>query len=98
MNCSLLFYPPRYRDHFWIRQEDVFFPVLFKMFPCIYFDRLIETVKVIKEAELSPVHAYHDFSDFAIDEEGALHNLTNLNFHTGKRLQTFSAQMWASYA
>ena len=47
-------------------------------------DRLIETVKVIKEAELSPVHAYHDFNNFTIDNEGAFYALTNLSFHKGK--------------
>ncbi|XP_071805054.1 E3 ubiquitin-protein ligase TRIM36-like [Asterias amurensis] len=59
--------------------------------------RLIETVKVIKEAELSPVHAYHDFNNFTIDNEGAFHALMNLSFHKAPDAPSLSTKRCQSY-
>ena len=43
----------------------------------------METVHVIKEAELSPVHAFNDFDNLSLDDAAAVEALSGLDFHRG---------------
>ncbi|XP_038074980.1 E3 ubiquitin-protein ligase Trim36-like [Patiria miniata] len=59
--------------------------------------RLKETVNVIKEAELSPVHAYHDFNNLNIDDGSAVDALTGLDFVKAPDAPGISTKRCQSY-
>ncbi|XP_022104238.1 E3 ubiquitin-protein ligase Trim36-like [Acanthaster planci] len=59
--------------------------------------RLVETVNVIKGAELSPVHALHDFNNLTIDDAVAVEALTTLNFHKAPDAPVIATKRCQSY-